>query len=407
MDIRKIIHWRDVAFAISVFLIIIGLDPVRPEYIVGEGVASSTTLAREPFLVLIALLYIVKSDSWVRMASVLSNSRGLAFIILVPIAYITVSPSFSFAAKKVFYNILLFFVVADYIIYFGVRRLLSMLLTFLIFVNGLSAIFCLLSENAVHANYAVDPDLVGAWKGLWGHKNHFGLAAALMIVLAFHSTASSKFKIGVVVFGIVLVVMTKAKTVLPFSAIAIFLSFALFSNKKVNQKNLFPIVILALLAFFLSFGYFFKDAISDLLSDPSALTGRAGIWMLMKDVLLDSPFGGYGFGGVFRPDGISLLYDYANDWRQFVYHSHNGFVEIFSYFGFFVGFAYIAAILICISASFNAVKSFVTLSKVFLSLFLLCFLSNFMETLLLNEGNIGWLFFVVLLFAKFDEEYHA
>jgi exopolysaccharide production protein ExoQ len=251
--------------------------------------------------------------------------------------------------------------------------------------------------NAVHLSAESDVKLVGAWRGIFYHKNHAGLVAALCIITSFFLWRMGQGRAWIVgvVFGIILLVMSRSKTSLILCIPALIAGLYLGKLKAARQKFRAilmlltgVLLILILATILIAMG----DKIMALLDDPTAFTGRMTIWRVLWEVISEHPFSGIGYASIYdtgiRPSTMSS----SVAWLSTNAHGHNGYLDIMASTGI-IGcimaiFAFIISPFLQITRS-EFSRPQVTAGLLYATL---CFVTfhNLFETSLLERVRPAW-----------------
>jgi exopolysaccharide production protein ExoQ len=390
------------AFYVFLFVFCIGLNPIREEYLLGEVVRSGSLLVTiERWLksaVVLFVLYKFIFEFEFEFSKININSLliySLPFLFCMVITLLNSSSVFQ-GLKKIVDFAIIYYALVIFVVKLGSKFILLAVRNFLFVGLLLSIPISLFVTNAVHSYDALDPDLIGAWKGIFGHKNQAGFAVGVFSIFAIINFKNRwVFQIATFAFLLFYIYFTQAKTVIPFVLIALFFTWAVqFGNREVNKvKFLAPFVCFLLSLVVVCFVFYSNIVI--FLQEPTSLTGRAYIWQMISAVIEDNLFFGLGVGGVFGNAELGVLYDYVNDWRQFIYHSHSGFLEVILYTG-------VCGLLVFVSSYFfytltrldNSLLAFEAKLIIFAVLIYL-FLYNWMESAFYNESSLGWFFLML------------
>lgn len=207
-------------------------------------------------------------------------------------------------------------------------RLLRVLLVILMVANYAAVFF---TPFGVHGSGFDETDAVaGDWRGVFGHKNTAGTAAALTILLfVFDRQRVEKWLSSVVVlFSLIFLFYSGSRTsmaVLPVAAAA----GALMTQYKPHHRGLvWPLMIVAIGAAAVA-AFMYSSSIQQILEDPGALTGRSRIWQLLLFYAQDHLWTGSGFASFWQIGAQSPIYKLTNDWvAKFVPHGHNGYLDL-------------------------------------------------------------------------------
>jgi O-antigen ligase len=192
-----------------------------------------------------------------------------------------------------------------------------------------------------------------AVRGIFGHKQSFGRVVVLSSTTFIPFIFKSKSKIGFYLsclgllscFACAYVAQSKTSII---SILILFLSLPFYIllsysyNSGVRIRSLFFIIsgLVALVFLALFFGNY-ETILVDILGKGTDINGRVPLWILSLQEGMQRPILGYGYGGFWASDvGISVAYrswvmgslynpSYWNPGQIFVWHAHNGLIEIF------------------------------------------------------------------------------
>lgn len=202
-------------------------------------------------------------------------------------------------------------------------------------------------EQAAHA---------GAWRGIFGHKNHFGAVMSFITIIfvMYRSLMPSDKKwigSGAVALSLVLVVLSKSTTALINTAVLI---FALFLYQTIRLRY---ILLVPAFISIVTFGgvvthiyLTYTEELFALIGKDPSLTGRADIWEFVWDMIEKRPFLGYGFTAFWNGlDGPSAYVIRAARWD--VPSAHNGLLELWSQLGLLGVSIYALGFVMCLLLS--------------------------------------------------------
>ncbi len=272
------------------------------------------------------------------------------------------------------------------------------LVGFTLFIGGIvSAIFAVgMPTVGMHLGDAHS----GAWKGIYGHKNHFG-GMMILMWLTFFSLPKENFNIYKyfgIMFSVFLILLSTSKTSLVISLLLIsILSF--YKNFRWKGKIsviLLDIGILILGCLTVVLVTYWVELLTGLGRD-STLTGRTPVWGVMISRLMQRPFIGYGRGGFFAPKSPYGLEAAQAIHGWVVPHGHNGFIDLAVDIGL-IGLGLF--IITCLTTFARALKLAYASNNPEdffpLAFLILLLMNNVTESLLLYQTNIYWVIFVTL-----------
>jgi exopolysaccharide production protein ExoQ len=260
-----------------------------------------------------------------------------------------------------------------------------------------------LVPNAVHLAGERDMALIGAWRGIFPHKNHAGLAAALCVIMGFFLWRSERRTLWALAMagGTALLILSKSKTSLGLLVPATFIGFYFeLYFKRPHLRHLLQILLFAFLGVLGMAALLFFDSISELFEDPDNFTGRVVIWTTLSMMIADHPLGGVGFGSIYEVGTDSPLLDYAAGWLSILAHGHNGYLDIAASTGF-------VGLLLCLFAFIVRPLQLIARSRglhpKMAGLMIACItfivFHNFLESTLVNKERSAWVLLLIICAA--------
>jgi O-antigen ligase len=179
------------------------------------------------------------------------------------------------------------------------------------------------------------PDLDG-WHGLFPHKNIMTpyLVFALITVLTFDR--SKLFKWGsLAVIGVLLAgsdsVTGMAAAML---AVSVWVWLQLYKNLDVRNSSVFLVSSLSVGVFALLGVFASLSTITSASGKDLTLTGRTFIWQATIDAIVERPVLGWGYGGIFGQDPMTVR---TAELRRAIgfdaHHAHNGLLDLWVQLG--------------------------------------------------------------------------
>lgn len=264
--------------------------------------------------------------------------------------------------------------------------------------------FCLVNTFYVlFSGAGLDLEHAGAWKGLLGQKNRFGMFLSIGFLVSLMSFRNSEklfklFSFITLVFSLVLIVKSDSKTALILSLLivgAILFSKLLRMPTYLLISFLSLVFSLAIVGLYLVF--LFHKEITKATGFEFSFTGRTEIWSAIMRFISQSPLSGYGYNGFWNSN---LVLDFN---RMLLYNettsSHNGYFDVMLSLGLFA----LIAVLVILIKNIYKVISLYRLNKnnnfLFLALLLMYFIIyNLTESLLLLRNNFITVLFFCLIF---------
>jgi O-antigen ligase len=174
-------------------------------------------------------------------------------------------------------------------------------------------------------------------------------------------------------------------------ALLIGMTFVACANFKYGRA--FFVWLIAQGAIALAFVTAYQDeAVSQLLSDPQAFTGRVEIWTALVDAIKDRPLVGHGIGSVFNSGVHTPLLAYTSGWVLELPQGHNGYLDLAASVGLIGCSLVVTAFLI--QPTFRLVSRRLYgpyFTAMLLSLICFIALHNLMESSLLNRAIMQWI----------------
>lgn len=241
---------------------------------------------------------------------------------------------------------------------------------------------------------------VGAWKGLFTHKNAQGVFMALALVSAVHSRFERYpwFRYVTIFLTGLLLLLSRSST----SLLAVIITFAVLPLWKLTRVPIRQ-VVLAMASFALVAGAaafvisHYSTELAGVFGKDTTLTGRTELWVLILQSIARRPILGYGYNAFWLGmKGESLSIIAASGWV--VYHAHNGLLDVLLGLGIVGGvlflFTFAKMIAMIISHTRN---SGATLGELWPASFLILLtVINCTESLLLSANTIFWLLYVAI-----------
>lgn len=253
-----------------------------------------------------------------------------------------------------------------------------------------------------------DPEraTIGAWRGVFFHKNHAGVVIAVALIgssLKYLIEKSRIYLLWAVVCFFTLW-LTKSKSSFAYALLSILLTYVTiysFKAERVTRSITSLSAGVALCIFILTFLNFYAD----IFDDPDAFTGRVFIWKTVLNLFYERPLLGHGFGSIYGVGTISPLSQYVSvgTWIERVPHGHNGYIDMLASVGM-IGF-----ILLMITFIFIPIKNLLTGSVgsfkferyYYIAILIFLVFHNTMESSLFDRIRHGWIFFSLVYAASY------
>lgn len=189
---------------------------------------------------------------------------------------------------------------------------------------------------AIHQPGDPEPSIVGAWRGVFFHKNMAGSVLGLGLVLWTErwTTAPRRLPASAALLAVAAaLVLTRSKSSEAAAALAILTLWGMRGAVRLSRGDPAGGVLLRaaaaatgavalLVAWFLT-------PLGDYLLDPEAFTGRGRLWQAVGTLIAQAPLLGHGYASVFQVGEDGPLAPIApSDWVRNVAHSHNGLLDL-------------------------------------------------------------------------------
>jgi exopolysaccharide production protein ExoQ len=251
-----------------------------------------------------------------------------------------------------------------------------------------------------------NPVFLGAWRGIFWHRNHLGSLMALFSSLfilkaAIEKQNKKKFFFYLILFllAAILVAGSRSATgILIFFILNVFLTLAFLWSKfrhRLARKHYIIIAVIIIILVIAALANL--EFIFGLLDRSTTLTGRIPLWI---DILTNhwaiKPVFGYGFGAFWNQESVRILLQTRHNWRYPVWFGDNGFLDILLNTGF-IGLTIFLVFLI--STAVKSVRVFKSLaSPISLFPFLLVmyiFWANISYSFLLEVDQFVWMLLII------------
>ncbi|MEM1241462.1 MAG: O-antigen ligase family protein [Cyanobacteria bacterium P01_H01_bin.26] len=298
-------------------------------------------------------------------------------------------------------------------LYFASRFKLREQLYLIAFTLGSIAVISSLLAIAL-PSVGVDQEIfVGAWTGMYGHKNALGKYMSLSVLAFAVLAADSKFQInrlyyfltwGGLCLSLALVVLTTSQTSLTVSlaSILILSLYRLFQQRGNKRRLYFEVTFL--LAFTIGLLIYSNwEMLLTSMGRDITLTGRTDIWLASLEELGKHPWFGFGRGTFWAPGSSLARIAGAAVGRKYIPpHAHNGYIDLALEIGYIGLFCFLGSFFITYRRAIT--RSFV--SRAAKDIWPLAFLSwlavyNFTESMLMYQENLYWpMYLTIALCAR-------
>ena len=177
-----------------------------------------------------------------------------------------------------------------------------------------------------------EPELAGAWRGIYGHKNTAAGVMAVFVHVGWFATRMGKPLAGglIALASFVLLVFSGGKSAIEIVLIVTIIAFLVDRAGSIWTKALVVLGPLASLTF-LTVGSVVsataRAVLSALSIDPT-FTGRTDIWKFAFEAISEHPWKGHGFEAFWYSEALRYAIEDKTRWVAAVATSHNSYVDL-------------------------------------------------------------------------------
>lgn len=283
-------------------------------------------------------------------------------------------------------------------------KLLRLALAGLLVVNFMMVF---LTPYGIHGEVlGEESSVVGDWRGIIPHKNVTGVVCALTILLyAFDNRQFSRLFSALVIAGAAIFLFyTNSRTSEVILLLGV-IAGVVVRPYDPSHRTVIGVFLLFVLGFALQVFSANIDAVTELLNDPGALTGRAAIWPLLLEYAGDHPWTGAGFSSFWQIGDNSPIWTLTAGWvAVYAAHGHNGFLDLLVTIGV-PGLLLAVAVLIV----WPLLRLLLSLSiekprrSLLLALIIFCVGHNLTESSLLNAASVVQVFLLITIAVTYRE----
>jgi O-antigen ligase len=191
----------------------------------------------------------------------------------------------------------------------------------------------LVPHLAIHqASDLGEPELAGAWRGIYGHKNVAAGVMAMFVYAGWFAARMGKPLAGALIAlaSFVFLVFSGGKSALAMVFVVAIVACAVDRAGSIWTKALVVLGPLALLSF-LTVGSVASGAARAVLRalsiDPT-FTGRTDIWKFAFEAISEHPWKGHGFEAFWYSEALRYGVEDKSRWMTAVATSHNSYVDL-------------------------------------------------------------------------------
>ena len=190
-----------------------------------------------------------------------------------------------------------------------------------------------LPNRAIHQDFLY----VGAWRGIFSHKNYAGAVCtvAIFVFMAYGKNGLRLFWIFAGLLAFLFLVMSQSKTALAGLIISPIIGWFLTGTaSRTHTVRLLQHIMSWALVLMAALFFVFAGPVFESLSVESTLTGRLPLWEILKRLTGDAPLLGHGYESYFNRGTESALFtEGTSRFIQVAAHAHNGYFNAYIYGG--------------------------------------------------------------------------
>ena len=190
----------------------------------------------------------------------------------------------------------------------------------------------LVPQLSIHqASDAIEPELAGDWRGVFGHKNETSAVMVLFIFIGIFVARARSLGLGAIIVMLALpfLYFTHSKTAMAGLPLALIVSVIMARAAKPKNGIMVALGLLVVLNL-LSIGSIYIPpirAVVEAIMPDATFTGRTEIWKFAIDHVAQRPITGYGFATFWGTEQVVYGMSGAT-WANTAAHAHNGFVDL-------------------------------------------------------------------------------
>lgn len=271
---------------------------------------------------------IVRSGMRPALRRVLTQTPSLALLLFLAVA----SSAWSIHRSHTLISSIMLSVTCVVSLYIGLHYTVEQILTLIIATVATLAMATIVSVTLSSAT-ATHPDLAGAWRGVFEHKNFLGRSMLIGLVALLTKLRSPELgpwaRSGhslIVLLVVAVMLLSKSATAYVLAAIVLALSSYLpHVLRPVTRRDYAFATGGAAVAAVLGAAAIFNPArVLHYVGRDTTLTGRTELWDLLLPHMLQRPWLGFGYDVFWSRFGDSI--SESAGWR--VPHPHNGYIQL-------------------------------------------------------------------------------
>jgi O-antigen ligase len=253
------------------------------------------------------------------------------------------------------------------------------------------------------ASDAIEPELAGDWRGIFGHKNEASAVMVLFVYIGIFVARLRSVGLGaiIIVLALPFLFFTHSKTAIAALPLAWLVSVAMARARKPGTGIAVALTVLIGMNV-ASIGSVYIApirAVVDLVVDPT-FTGRDQIWKFAIDHVMQRPITGYGFATFWGTEQV--VYGMTGvTWANTASHAHNGYVDLALTIG--IPGSLLVTLWLVVLPLYDYYRASdepdsAALKMLFLQIVLFAAYENCFETTFFQLGNL-WLILIIATFG--------
>lgn len=334
-----------------------------------------------------------------------SIPRSIWLLFLWCLITVAWSPAPDIALRRLAFTVVVSLTATSIAFQLPPRKVINILgntLFLLVVLSLFSSAF--IPELAIHQIGDPESGTVGAWRGLFYHKNTFGSVAALALLFSLHFVVTAKrnrwLRFAGVLVCLCALVLSGSRTSLLLALLcgALFFIFRWAIGRRQTRSLFWFMGILTVFvgAFVLVLGLAYGHGAVD---RDQLLTGRGYIWSLIWQVFLANPVGGAGYQSIFQIGANTAFASLtSNTFFQTLAHAHNSYLEILASTGL-IGFLMFSAgvIIYPCRQTITSPPEYNDIKALLLAVISFVLLHSILESGLVDRDRSTWVMMLIVL----------
>jgi O-antigen ligase len=178
----------------------------------------------------------------------------------------------------------------------------------------------------------LEPELVGNWRGVFGHKNEASAAMVLFVFIGLFTARvrGAAFGAAIIVPSLAFLFFTQSKTSIAMLPLVLIISAVM---ARARRPRLGIAIALSGVVIFniLSVGSIYSEPIRKLLDmvlTDATFTGRTEVWEFVLEHVRERPITGFGFATFWGTPEVVYGMGGYEVWANTAGHAHNGYLDL-------------------------------------------------------------------------------